>query len=36
MTSPAGAAETPRYGGILTYLIPADAPPGFDAHREET
>ncbi|HEX5452399.1 MAG TPA: ABC transporter substrate-binding protein [Stellaceae bacterium] len=36
MASPAGAAETPRYGGTLTYMIPADAPPSFDAHREET
>jgi peptide/nickel transport system substrate-binding protein len=29
-------AETPKPGGILTYLIPADAPPSFDAHREGT
>src|SRR5271169_195537 len=28
--------ETPKYGGILTYVIPADAPPSFDAHREGT
>ena len=26
-------AETPKQGGPLTYLIPADAPPSFDAHR---
>ncbi len=33
----AGAAEEePKRGGILTYMIPADAPPSFDAHREET
>jgi len=32
----AGAAETPKRGGILTYLIPADAPPSFDGHRETT
>src|ERR1700747_696141 len=32
----ASAAETPKNGGILTYLIPADAPPSFDAHREGT
>ncbi len=32
---PAGA-ETPKHGGTLTYLIPADAPPSFDAHRETT
>jgi peptide/nickel transport system substrate-binding protein len=30
------AAETPKYGGTLTYMIPADAPPSFDAQREET
>ncbi len=32
---PAGA-ETPKHGGTLTYLIPADAPPSFDGHRETT
>jgi hypothetical protein len=32
----AAAAETPKNGGILTYVIPADAPPSFDAHRETT
>ena len=36
MAAPAGAAETPRYGGTLTYMIPADAPPSFDAHHEQT
>src|SRR5262249_52421225 len=30
------AAEAPRYGGTLTYMIPADSPPTFDAHREQT
>jgi peptide/nickel transport system substrate-binding protein len=34
--SPAGAAETRKYGGTLTYMIPADAPPSFDAHHEQT
>jgi ABC-type transport system substrate-binding protein len=29
-------AETPKTGGFLTYAIPADAPPSFDAHREAT
>src|SRR6476646_11766782 len=29
-------AQTPKRGGTLTYLIPADAPPSFDAHREST
>src|SRR5260370_5116001 len=33
---PAAAEETPKHGGILTYMIPADAPPSFDAHREVT
>jgi peptide/nickel transport system substrate-binding protein len=35
LTGPA-AAETPKPGGTLTYLIAADAPPSFDAHREGT
>jgi peptide/nickel transport system substrate-binding protein len=30
------AEETPKTGGFLTYAIPADAPPSFDAHREAT
>lgn len=29
-------AESPKQGGTLTYVIPADAPPSFDAHRETT
>jgi peptide/nickel transport system substrate-binding protein len=29
-------AETPKRGGTLTYMIPADAPPSFDGHREAT
>jgi peptide/nickel transport system substrate-binding protein len=33
---PAMAEETPKRGGILTYMIPADGPPSFDAQREET
>jgi peptide/nickel transport system substrate-binding protein len=33
---PAVAEETPKHGGTLTYMIPADAPPSFDAHRETT
>ncbi len=28
--------EAPKRGGTLTYLIPADAPPSFDGHREST
>jgi peptide/nickel transport system substrate-binding protein len=39
MVSFAGSAmssETPKRGGTLTYLIPADAPPSFDGHREAT
>src|SRR6202140_5710575 len=30
------AAETPKRGGTLTYLIPTDAPPSFDGQREWT
>jgi peptide/nickel transport system substrate-binding protein len=30
------SAQTPKRGGTLTYLIPADAPPSFDGHRETT
>src|SRR5580693_4451354 len=33
---PALADETPKRGGTLIYMIPADAPPSFDAQREET
>ena len=33
---PAMAEDTPKRGGTLTYMIPADAPPSFDGHREET
>jgi peptide/nickel transport system substrate-binding protein len=36
LTVPASAEEVPKHGGILTYVIPADAPPSFDAHRETT
>ncbi len=28
--------ETPKRGGTLTYMIPADAPPSLDGHRETT
>jgi peptide/nickel transport system substrate-binding protein len=33
---PAEAAETPKRGGILNFMIPADSPPSFDGHRENT
>ena len=36
MAGPAAAADTPKRGGTLTYMIPADAPPSFDGHRETT
>src|SRR3982074_1028769 len=37
LTWPASAAEgPPKRGGMLTYMIPADAPPSFDGHREAT
>src|SRR5437773_11405475 len=32
---PAAAEETPKRGGTLTYMIPADGPASFDGHREE-
>jgi peptide/nickel transport system substrate-binding protein len=32
----ARSAETPKRGGMFTYMIPADAPPSFDGHRETT
>jgi peptide/nickel transport system substrate-binding protein len=34
--SPARAEETPKRGGTLTFMIPADSPPSFDGHREAT
>jgi peptide/nickel transport system substrate-binding protein len=34
--TPALADEAPKRGGTLTYLIPADAPPSFDGHKEST
>src|SRR5579872_4972525 len=33
---PSLADETPKRGGTLTFMIPADAPPSFDGHREAT
>jgi peptide/nickel transport system substrate-binding protein len=33
---PAVAEDTPKRGGILTFMIPADSPPSFDGHREAT
>src|SRR5437764_9534007 len=36
LASPACAVENPKRGGTLTYMIAADAPPSFDAHRENT
>ncbi len=35
-TMPVGAAENPKRDGTLTYVIPADALPNFDGHRETT
>src|SRR5258707_15822712 len=32
----ATAGETPKRGGTLTFMIPADAPPSLDGHREGT
>jgi len=36
MPVPSFADEEPKRGGTLTYMIPADAPPSFDGHREST
>ena len=36
MAAPATDEEAPKRGGTLTYMIPADAPPSFDGHREGT
>ena len=36
LAAPASADETPKRGGTLIYMIPADAPPSFDGHRENT
>jgi peptide/nickel transport system substrate-binding protein len=36
LSLPGAHAETPKRGGTLTYLIPADAPPSFDGHKETT
>ena len=30
------AAEVPKRGGTLTYMIPSDAPPSLDGHHEGT
>ena len=36
IAAPATAEDTPKSGGTLTYMIPADAPPSLDGHRETT
>jgi len=36
LAATASAAEVPKRGGTLTYMIPADAPPSLDGHRETT
>src|SRR6266480_960986 len=36
VSMPVVAGEIPKRGGTLNYVIPADAPPSFDAHRETT
>jgi peptide/nickel transport system substrate-binding protein len=33
---PAFADDAPKHGGTLTFMIPADTPPSFDGHRENT
>src|SRR5579871_1807093 len=32
----AQSADTPKRGGDFIYMIPADAPPSLDGHRETT
>jgi peptide/nickel transport system substrate-binding protein len=36
LTWPVRADDTPKRGGTLTFMIPADTPPSFDGHRENT
>ena len=36
LSLPAHAEDAPKHGGILTFMIPADSPPSFDGHRENT
>jgi hypothetical protein len=36
LSLPGVAEEIPKRAGTLTYMIPADAPPSFDGHRENT
>ena len=37
LAAPAAAdEEAPKRGGTLVYMIPADAPPSFDGHKEGT
>ena len=36
VAGPAPAQDTPKQGGMFTYMIPADAPPSLDGHRETT
>jgi len=33
---PAEEEAPAKRGGVLTFTIPADAPPSFDGHREQT
>jgi peptide/nickel transport system substrate-binding protein len=36
LAMPARADDTPKHGGTLTFMIPADAPPSLDGHKETT
>lgn len=36
LVSGSAEAQAPRRGGVLTFMIPADAPPSLDGHRETT
>ena len=36
LTTAVAADETPKRGGVLTYMIPADGGPSLDGHKETT
>jgi peptide/nickel transport system substrate-binding protein len=36
LATPAFGDDMPKRGGTLTFMIPADSPPSFDGHRENT
>src|SRR3954466_16154192 len=36
LPGPVRAEDPPKYGGVLTFMIPAYSPPGFDGHVKNT